>query len=100
MESVMEELNASAIHKPILVITGTDVHNQFVDPTAWVTDVISSIKEYTWPEVKGIIWYNAAWKNDNNPLHDSSMRLQDNSAVSDAIKSALVDIGVKEKFTC
>ena len=100
MNSVNNNLALNSIHKPILVITGTDIRNMVVNPASWVEKAVTSLSDNAWPDVKGLIWYNAAWKNDNNPLHDSSMRLEDNSAVGDAFKSVLQKINVKEQLSC
>jgi hypothetical protein len=40
----------------------------------------------SWPRVFGFSWWNEAWQNDDNPDHDTSMRLQDNPALAAVFK--------------
>lgn len=100
MNKVTSELERASIFKPVLISTGTDMRNRFVDPASFVKDAVSSLSGQTWPGVKAFIWHNAAWKNDNNPLHDSTMRLQDNSSVSQAFQSALLNTRIKDQLSC
>jgi hypothetical protein len=41
------------------------------------------LSQFRWPKIIGFSWWNEAWQNDDNPEHDTSMRLQDNPAVAD-----------------
>jgi hypothetical protein len=100
IDSTLSTLQAGGIQKPILLITGTDVQSRFEDPATFVSNVLSSLSGQTWPDIKGLIWLNAAWKNDNNPLHDTSMRLQDNATVAAAFKSGLQTIQIQGLLTC
>lgn len=100
LDATIYTLQNGSIQKPILLITGTDVQGRFADPSTFVTNVLSPLSEKVWPQVKALIWLNAAWKNDNNPLHDTSMRLQDNSTVANAFKTGLQSIQVQEYLTC
>jgi len=100
MDSTLSTLKGGGIQKPILLITGTDVQSRFEDPATFVSDILSSLSGQTWPDIKGLIWLNAAWKNDNNPLHDTSMRLQDNVTVAAAFKSGLQSVQIQGRLTC
>lgn len=100
MDRVYTSLDSASINKPILLITGTDVRNQHWDPGTWITDVLGSLSQNLWPRIKGLIWLNAAWKNDDNSLHDTSMRLQDNASASDIFSSNLKKMAIKEQLNC
>ena len=100
MNMVTSNLSSDSIQKPVFIILGTDVHNKILDPASWVKDVFTSLSENTWSSVKGIIWYNTAWKNDGNPLHDTSMRLSDNKTVEKAFKESIMGVSIKENLIC
>ena len=100
LDTTLSTLQAGGIQKPVLLITGTDVQSRFEDPTTFVSDVLSSLSGQTWPDIRGLIWLNAAWKNDNNPLHDTSMRLQDNTSVAVAFKKGLEAVHIKGHLSC
>lgn len=100
LDEIMKTLQAEGIQKPVLLITGTDVRNRFEDPADFVTDLFSSLSGPDLPDVRGLIWLNAAWKNDNNPLHDTTMRLQDNPSVTTAFKSGLKSLHIQDSPGC
>jgi hypothetical protein len=100
MVETLKILQAGGIQKPVLLITGTDVQGRFEDPAAFVTDIISTLSGPDRPDIRGLIWLNSAWKNDNNPLHDTTMRLQDNSSVAAAFKKGLQSLNVQESAIC
>lgn len=100
LDTTIQTLKAGEIEKPVLLISGTDVQSRFIDPASFVTEMLSSLSNDVWPDVKALIWLNAAWKNDNNPLHDTSMRLQDNETVAFALKSGLQSLQIQNRLTC
>jgi len=100
MDTAAASFASASIHKPVILITGTDVQSRFVDPGTWVSNVMSTLSTHSWPDVKGLIWLNAAWKNDDNPLHDTTMRLQDNISVSDIFRSNLQNVKTQDRLAC
>ena len=40
-----------------------------------------------WPRLLGFSWWNEWWQNDNNPAHDTTMRLEDNPALSNVFRT-------------
>jgi len=100
LNAAIHDIKAGGINKPILLITGTDVHNQYEDPAIFVSTLLSSLAQGTWPDIRGLIWVNAAWKNDNNPLHDTTMKLEDNASVSAAYKAGLKPLMIQERLAC
>ena len=97
---VLSNLSAVSINKPVLVIFGTDVNNKNLDAETWIKEAFSYLSEETKSPVKGLIWWNTAWKNDNNHLHDSSMKLEDNQYALSVFKKGVSDLNIKESFAC
>ncbi|MDD1723791.1 MAG: hypothetical protein LUQ07_01530 [Methanospirillum sp.] len=100
MEKALEDLPRTLVNKPVLVLTGTDVNNKSVNPVAWISEVFSFLYGDTGKNIAGLIWWNAGWPNDNNALHDTSMRIQDNPAVVTAFKTGARETQVKEGLYC
>jgi hypothetical protein len=47
------------------------------DQATWAQRALSDLVQNRWPRLIGFSWWNEAWQNDENPDHDTSMRLQD-----------------------
>lgn len=43
----------------------------------WARAALRDLFARRWPAVIGFSWWNEAWENDNNPEHDTNMRVQD-----------------------
>ena len=100
MKKVYGQTIRDTIKKPVFLILGTDVNNRFFDPAVWIQDAIRTIGSGKYPGVSGIIWWNAAWSDDENPLHDTTMRIQDNSTVESIIRTSLPSLSINDHFTC
>ncbi len=63
---------------PILVTEmGTDIRNSQTDPVFWTNAAFSDLFSGRWPYIAGYAWWNAAWPNDANPVHNTTMRIED-----------------------
>jgi hypothetical protein len=83
MDSAYTRLAALSPARPIVVLEfGATRNNPGGDPAAWAERALSELVRSRWPRVIGFCWWNEAWQNDNNPEHDTSMRLQDNPALA------------------
>jgi hypothetical protein len=72
-------LTSLAPDKPIIIAEfGCTAGNPNVDQAQWARDALNSILSDRWPRIIGFSWWNEAWQNDDNPAHDSNMRVQDN----------------------
>lgn len=100
MNRVYDQSVRDIIKKPIFLILGTDVNNRFFDPSVWIQEAIMTTGSERWPGVSGLIWWNAAWKHDANPLHDTSMRIQDNRSVETVFRDSLRSLAINENFAC
>ena len=45
---------------------------------AWARAALQEITSLRYPNLIGFSWWNERWQNDDNPTHDTTMRLQDN----------------------
>jgi len=65
--------------KPIIIAEfGATRNSPFCNQSDWARNALSNITSSRWPRVIGFSWWNEAWENDENPAHNSDMRLQDN----------------------
>lgn len=78
MSHVYSRLHALAPHKPIMIGEfGVTRGNPRVQPTTWASKALTDLLNRRWPAVRGFSWWNERWENDNNPSHDSDLRIQD-----------------------
>ncbi len=83
MDAVYPRLAALSPTKPILLLEfGATRNNPRGDPAAWAEQALTDLVRNRWPRVLGFSWWNERWQNDENPAHDTSMRLQDNPALA------------------
>jgi hypothetical protein len=84
MDLVYPRLVALEADKPIFVLEfGATLNNPRGNQAAWAEAALTDLIQGRWPRVKGFSWWNEAWKNDNKPAHDTTMRLQDNPALAE-----------------
>ena len=83
MDEVYPRLAALGPTKPVLVLEfGACRNNPRGDQAEWAGRALSDLVQNRWPNVVGFSWWNERWENDENPEHDTSMRLQDNPALA------------------
>jgi len=83
MDAVYPRLAALGPTKPIMVVEfGASKNNPRGDQAVWAEWALSDLVQNRWPKVVGFSWWNEGWQNDNNPEHDTSMRLQDNPSLA------------------
>lgn len=83
MDFVYPQLKQIGSEKPIIISEfGTDFNNKKVDAYNWTLDALSNITSGRWPLVIGFCWWNTEWPNDDNPLHNTSMRIQERPEIS------------------
>jgi Glycosyl hydrolase family 26 len=76
--------------KPIMLLEfGATKNNPRGTQAAWAEDALDTIFSDRYPNLRGFSWWNETWQNDNNPAHDSNLRVQDNSALARAFKRVL-----------
>jgi hypothetical protein len=83
MDQVYLRLAALSPSKPIILAEfGVTVGNPLGDQAAWAESALTDLTALRWSRVIGFSWWNEAWQNDDNPAHNTNMRLQDNPALA------------------
>ncbi|MCX6089925.1 MAG: glycosyl hydrolase [Candidatus Atribacteria bacterium] len=79
LDAIYPRLVSLASGKPIVLLEfGVTSSHPLGDQAYWAEEALKSLSQCRWPEVIGFSWWNEAWKNDDNPTHDTDMRVQDN----------------------
>ncbi|NLF38715.1 beta-mannanase [bacterium] len=88
MDAVYPRLAALSSNKPVALLEfGACRNNPLGDQAAWADAALSDILASRWPRLLGFSWWNEWWQNDNNPAHDTTMRLEDNPALSNVFRT-------------
>jgi len=78
MDSAYARLGRLAPSKPVLVLEyGCTAGNSVAKPADWAQAALDDILANRWPRVIGFSWWNERWENDDNPRHNTTMRVQD-----------------------
>lgn len=95
MDAVYPRLVALAPGKPIIVSEfGVTSGNPLGDQAAWAASTLSDLIAGRWPHLAGFSWWNETWENDNDPAHNTDMRVQDNPALA-AVFQKMIDANPK-----
>lgn len=79
LDSVYPRLTALSTTKPIVLLEfAAAAHNPLGDQAEWAQAALRDLTTLRWPRIIGFSWWNEAWQNDDNPKHDTTMRVQDN----------------------
>jgi len=96
MDSVYPRLQALAPEKPIILLEfGVTLGNPLGDQAAWAKAALTDLLQPRWPGTIGFSWWNEAWENDADTKHNTTMRVQDNKALSDVFRKL---VGENEKI--
>jgi len=83
MDAAYPRLAALAPAKPIILAEfGVTLNNPLGSQSDWANKALSDLIGLRWPRVIGFSWWNEFWQNDDNPKHDTTMRVQDNPALA------------------
>jgi Glycosyl hydrolase family 26 len=89
MDLIMPRLTKLA-DKPIMVLEFGATHNNPLGQSSeWADEALGAMLSGHWPKLKGFSWWNETWQNDNNPAHDTDMRVQSNKALADVFRKHL-----------
>jgi hypothetical protein len=87
MEPAYRRIEKLSSSKPVIVAEfGVSASSAGGSQALWAQHALEGLTSGRWPRVIGFSWWNAAWQNDANPLHDTSMRAQDNQALAAVFK--------------
>ena len=79
MDAIYPRLAALAPDKPIVLLEfGVAKNNPLGNQAQWARAALSDITSLRYPRLIGFSWWNEWWENDDNPKHDTTMRVQDN----------------------
>lgn len=88
MDEVYPRLATLDADKPIILAEfGAADNNPLGDQAGWAQAALSDLTSFRWPRLIGFSWWNEWWQNDENPAHDTSMRLQDNPALAQVFQA-------------
>jgi beta-mannanase len=83
MDAVYPRLTALAPSKPIILAEfGVTLNNPLGSQSDWANKALTDLIGLRWPRIMGFSWWNEFWQNDDNPKHDTTMRVQDNPALA------------------
>ncbi len=92
MDTAYARLTRMAPSKPIFVFEfATPRGHPLCPQTAWAGDALSGIFAGRWPAVSGFAWWNDYWSQDNNPMHDTEMRVEKLPELKKVFMSHLTD---------
>lgn len=90
-------LHALAPAKPIFLLEfGATINhpdanaNDDCDAAQWADAALTSILNDSMPHLRGFSWWNEHWENDDDPNHNTDMRVQRSRRLSDVFKRHLV----------
>ncbi len=83
MDEAYPRLTALDPDKPIILAEfGVADNNPLGDQADWAQAALNDLIALRWPRLIGFSWWNEWWQNDDDPAHDTHMRLQDNLALA------------------
>ncbi len=88
MDQVYPRLAALSAQKPIILaefgVTSGNPHGNQAD---WAEAALTDLTGSRWPRLIGFSWWNEAWQNDDDPAHDTDMRVQANPNLAEVFQS-------------
>ncbi|HNW91650.1 MAG TPA: glycosyl hydrolase [bacterium] len=82
-------LTALAPALPVLLAEFGTAQRQPGEQEAWAAAALAEITSGRYPRLAGFAWWNERWENDDDPAHDTTMRLQDNPALARVFRQHL-----------
>lgn len=90
LDSVYPRIVKLAPDKPVMIVEfGCTTGYPNVRAEDWAKAALTDILSNRWPHVRGFSWWNEQWENDDNPAHNTTMRVQDNPALSKVFSNLL-----------
>jgi len=78
MDRTSRRLDRLAPGKPVVVVEfGCTAGSPAAKPDEWAEAAFSALFSNRWPRIIGFSWWSERWENDENPKHDTTMRVQD-----------------------
>ena len=82
--------------KPVVVAEfGCTAGSAAARPTAWAGAALDDLLRGRWPRVIGFSWWNENWENDDDPAHNTVMRVEGVPGLAEVFRSRLSAAGGK-----
>jgi hypothetical protein len=96
MDPWYARVSAMAPTKPVFVAEfGCVAGSPLIGADQWAGAALDDILGGRWPRLMGFSWWNEHWQNDDNPAHDSDMKVEDTPALAAAFNTRLAAAGDK-----
>ena len=87
LDEVYPRLAALAPDKPIVLAEfAAAARNPLGDQAEWAEAALADLTGRRWPRLIGFSWWNEFWQNDDDPAHDTTMRVQDNPELAEVFR--------------
>ncbi|MBI2301302.1 MAG: beta-mannanase [Armatimonadetes bacterium] len=97
-DAVYGRLAAVAPAKPLIVCEfGVTAGSPLGTAPTWAGEALDALLAGRWPAVRGFSWWNETWQNDNDPAHDTDMRVQAVAGLSAAFQARLTGQAVVDR---
>ena len=94
LDEMVPRLTTLAPDKPVMVFEfGMTRGNAHGRPAAFADAALTDLLDNRWPAVRGFSWWNETWPNDDDPAHNTDMRLQALAGVRRVFQQHLVGNG-------
>jgi len=94
MDGAYPRLERLAPGKPVIVAEfGCTAGCPVISPERWAGDALSDILGGRWSRVIGFSWWNEQWENDDDPAHNSDMKIENTPALAAVFKEKLAAAG-------
>jgi hypothetical protein len=89
LDAVLPRLETLA-NKPIFLLEfGVTTNSPLGSASDWADSLFSSLLSSRWPSIRGFSWWNETWQNDDNPAHDTDMRVQNDPDLARVFRERL-----------
>ena len=76
MDTSYARMSKIAPGKPLALLEFGSTRGGRILPEMYAKSALTDITARRWPNLIEFSWWNEGWQNDNNPAHDSEMRVQ------------------------
>lgn len=90
MDACVPRLEKLAAGKPLVVLEfGCTAGSPAAKPEEWAGAALDDLLAHRWKSVIGFSWWNEKWENDDDPAHNTTMRVQDTPALAKVFREKL-----------
>ena len=92
MDATIPRLEALSAEKPIIALEfAAAANNPYCDQADWAREALTDLISLRWPRVIGFAWWNENWQNDDDPSHDTILRIEDSPGLADVFQELVGD---------